>query len=66
VVAAATPTSRRGPVAMAVSRGGSPNAAALTVSRGALDERCLVGTDASNLSTLAGARAGTIGVTLRT
>jgi hypothetical protein len=66
VVAAATPTSRCGPVTMAVSRGGSPDAAALTVSRGALDECRLVGTDASDLSTLAGARAGTIGVTLRT
>jgi hypothetical protein len=34
--------------------------------RGALDERRLVGTDVSDLSTLACARAGTVGVTLRT
>jgi hypothetical protein len=66
VVSAAAPTSRCGPMAMAVSRGGSPDAAALAAARGALDERRLIGTHASDLSTLAGARAGTIGVTLRT
>jgi hypothetical protein len=32
----------------------------------ALDERRLVGTTASDLSTLAGARGGTVGATLRT
>jgi hypothetical protein len=41
-------------------------AAALSGTRGALDERCLVGTDAFDLSALAGARAGTVGATLRT
>jgi hypothetical protein len=46
--------------------GGSLSAAALSVARGALDERRLVGTDASDLSALAGARAGTVGTTLRT
>jgi hypothetical protein len=50
----------------AVPRGGSVVAAALPAARGALDERCLVGTDASDLSALAGARAGTVGATLRT
>jgi hypothetical protein len=34
--------------------------------RGALDERLLVGTTTSVLSTLAGARGGTVGDTLRT
>jgi hypothetical protein len=52
-------------VATAVPRGGSPVAAVLPATRGALDERRLVGTDVSDLSALAGARAGTIGVTLR-
>jgi hypothetical protein len=41
-------------------------AAALPVARGALDERRFVGTATSDLSTLAGARWGTVGVTLRT
>jgi hypothetical protein len=40
--------------------------AVLPVSLGALDERCLMGTDTSDLSALAGARGGTIGPTLRT
>jgi hypothetical protein len=53
-------------VATAVSHGGSPIAAALDAARGALDERRLIGTDASDLSTLAGAREGTISVTLQT
>jgi hypothetical protein len=39
--------------------------AVLPVTRGALDERRLMGTDASALSTLAGAR-GTVSITLRT
>jgi hypothetical protein len=51
---------------MATSCGGSFAAAALSVARSALDERRLVGTDASDFSALAGARAGTIGATLRT
>jgi hypothetical protein len=46
---------------IAVSR-----AAALAAPRGALDERHLVGMDGPDLSALAGAMAGTIGVTLRT
>jgi hypothetical protein len=40
--------------------------AVLAVARDALDERRLVGTAASVLSTLAGARGGTVGATLRT
>jgi hypothetical protein len=39
-------------------------AASLAPARGALDERRRVGTDASALSTLAGARGGTVGTTL--
>jgi hypothetical protein len=38
----------------------------LPVTLGALDERLLVGTDASDLSTLAGARGKTVDATLRT
>jgi hypothetical protein len=51
-------------VATAVSRDGSLITAVLAVARGALSERCLVVTGAPDLSALAGARAGTIGVTL--
>jgi hypothetical protein len=40
--------------------------AVLAAARDALDERRLVGTAASVLSTLAGARGGTVGATLRT
>jgi hypothetical protein len=47
-------------------RRGSLVAAALSAARCALDERRLVGTDASDLSALAGARAGTVSATLRT
>jgi hypothetical protein len=50
---------------MVVERDGSPVVAVPLAARGALDERFLVGTDVSDLSTLAGARAGTDGVTLR-
>jgi hypothetical protein len=56
--------SRCGLVAIAVSCGGSLNAAMLTTAHGALDERHLVGTAASGLSTLAAARAGTVSVAL--
>jgi hypothetical protein len=56
----------RDPVATDVPRGGSLVAAALHAAHGALDERLLMGTNASDLSTLAGARAGTFGTTLRT
>jgi hypothetical protein len=66
VAAVAIVTSCCDPVAAAVPRGGSPVTAALPVARGALDERRLVGTDAPDLSALAGARAGTVGATLRT
>jgi hypothetical protein len=61
---AAAAASCRDPVATVVPRGASPVAAALPTARGALDERRLVGTDASDLSSLAGARTGTVGVTL--
>jgi hypothetical protein len=56
-----------GSVASAAPRG-SPLAAAavLAAAHDALDERRLVGTAASVLSTLAGARGGTVGATLRT
>jgi hypothetical protein len=40
--------------------------AVLAAAHDALDECCLVGTAASDLSTLAGARGGTVGATLRT
>jgi hypothetical protein len=40
--------------------------AVLPAARDALDEHRLVGTAASDLSTLAGARGGTVGATLRT
>jgi hypothetical protein len=53
-------------VATAVSRDGSPVTAALTTVHGALTERRLVDTGSFDLSALAGARAGTIGVTLST
>jgi hypothetical protein len=55
-----------GPVAKVVSRGGSPIAAVLAATRGALSECRLVVTGAPDLSALAGARAGMTGVTLRT
>jgi hypothetical protein len=55
-----------GSVATATPRSGSPVLAALPAARGALDERRLVGTDTSNLSALVGARAWTVGATLRT
>jgi hypothetical protein len=45
-----------------------PSLAAVVVlpaARGALDERRLVGTAASDLNTLAGVRGGTVGATLR-
>jgi hypothetical protein len=66
VAAAAAPASYYGHVATAMGRSGSPIAAAPPAVRDALDERRLVGTDVSDLSALAGARSGTVGVTLRT
>jgi hypothetical protein len=64
VVAAAATASCRDPVATAVPRDGSLVPTALPAARGTLDELRLVGTDASDLSTLVGARAGTVGATL--
>jgi hypothetical protein len=66
VVAAAAAASCCSPVAVVVPCGGTPVAAALQAARGALDERRLIGTDVSDLSALAGARAGTDDVTLPT
>jgi hypothetical protein len=65
VVAAATCC---GSVAVAASCGASlvAAAAALPAACGALDERRLVGTAASDLSTLADARGGKVGATLQT
>jgi hypothetical protein len=51
-------------VAAVVTRDGSPAAATLTAVRGALSERHLVVAGVPNLSALASARAGTVGVTL--
>jgi hypothetical protein len=62
--AATVVPSRCGLVATAVLHSGSLDAAVLATVCGALDERRLVGTDVSDLSTLAGARAGTVGVAL--
>jgi hypothetical protein len=54
-----------GSVAAVAQREGAPVAAAvLPVTLGALDERSLMGTDASDLRALAGARGGTVGTTL--
>jgi hypothetical protein len=76
VVAAVTDAACCGSAAVASCRGSSVTAAGcgsetsavavLAVARDALDERRLVGTAASVLSTLAGARGGTVGATLRT
>jgi hypothetical protein len=64
VMAVAT---HRGFVAVAAPRGSSlVVAVVLPVTLGALEECLLVGTDASDLSALAGARGGTVGATLRT
>jgi hypothetical protein len=63
----ASAATRSGSVASAAPRE-SPLAAVavLAAAHDALDERRLVGTAASDLSTLAGARGGTVGATLRT
>jgi hypothetical protein len=63
--AAAAVSSCYGPVATTVLCDGSPAAAVLTSVSGTLSEHRLVVTGAPDLSALAGARAGTIGVTLR-
>jgi hypothetical protein len=54
------------PVATAVSRGGTPFAAAHVAVRSALAEHRLVVVGVPDLSAFAGTRAGTIGVTLST
>jgi hypothetical protein len=64
--ATAAASSCCGPEATAASHDGSPVTVTLTAAYGALDERRLVVTGAPDQSALAGARAGTIGVTLRT
>jgi hypothetical protein len=51
-------------VAAAVTRDGSPIAAALAAVCGALSERRLVVAGVPNLSALAGVRVGMVGVTL--
>jgi hypothetical protein len=56
-------TSRRNPVTSAAGRDGSLAATALAA-LDSLNKRRLVGTDVPDLSTLAGARSGTIGVAL--
>jgi hypothetical protein len=66
VAAATNAASCCGPVATTVARGGSPVAALLPATRGALDDCRLIGTDMSDLSALAGARAGTTDAILRT
>jgi hypothetical protein len=58
--------SRRGSAATTTLRDGSPDVAALPATCGTLDKRRLVGTDASDLSALAGASAVTVGATLQT
>jgi hypothetical protein len=63
VTATVAATSCRDPVASAAGRGGSPATDALSA-LDALDEHRLVGTDIPDLSTLAGARLGTIGTAL--
>jgi hypothetical protein len=65
VAATANPAFCCGPVAMAVGRGGPPVATVPPAARGTLDERRLIGTDVTDLSALAGVRAGTDDVTLR-
>jgi hypothetical protein len=66
VAATAAAASSFDPAATDVSRGNSLFTAALPAARGSLDERRLVGTDASELSALVGARAGSVGATPRT
>jgi hypothetical protein len=66
VAAVAAATSCCDPTASVAPRGGSVAAAALFAALDALDEHRLVGTDVTDLSTLAGARSGTIGAALST
>jgi hypothetical protein len=66
VATTAAASSYCNPVTIAVSRSGSPVAAALAAAHATLDERRLVSTGTPDMSALTGARVGTIGVTLRT
>jgi hypothetical protein len=66
VTTAAAAASPCGSAATATLRESSPVVATLPAVRDALDERCLVGKDASDLSTLAGASARTVSAILRT
>jgi hypothetical protein len=66
VAAAAAVASCYGSVATSTLRGDSPVVTVLLAARAALDERCLMRTNASDLSALPSARAGMIGATLRT
>jgi hypothetical protein len=66
VATAAAASSYCNPVTTAVSRSGSPVAAALAAAHATLDERRLVSTGTPDMSALTGARVGTIVVTLRT
>jgi secreted protein with Ig-like and vWFA domain len=66
MTAVAAATTYCGSAAAAALREGSlVTVAVLPVTRGALDERRLVGMDVSALSAFAGARGGTVGATLR-
>jgi hypothetical protein len=65
VAAATVATSCCDPAASAAPRGGSLAAALLSTARDTLDERRRVGTDVPDLSTLAGARSGTVVTALR-
>jgi hypothetical protein len=66
VAATTADTSCSDPTASAAPRGGLLAAAALSAALDTLDEHRLVGTDVPDLSTLAGARSGTIGAALST
>jgi cytochrome c553 len=66
VTATIAATSCRNPLTSVAGRGGSLAAAALSAVCDALHERRLVGTNVPDISTLAGARSGTIGAALRT
>jgi hypothetical protein len=66
VATAAAAVSCCDPAATVMGRGGFPVAAESPAACDALDERHLVSMDVFDLSTFAGARAGTDGVTLQT
>jgi hypothetical protein len=64
--AATVASSCCGLAAAVVTRDGSPAASALAIVHDTLSERCPIVAGVLNLSTLAGVREGTIGVTLST